>query len=54
MGLIHLEHPNGEIDLVCRRCGTPIADKDWLMDANFRGRTGKAFLIKKAMNLKYG
>ena len=51
MGLVHLENPNGEKNIVCGGCGTPIANKDWLMDAN---RDEKTFLFTKAKNLKYG
>ena len=54
MGLVHLEHPNGEINFTCLRCDTPIADIDWTIDTNFIGFTGRAILVRKALNLKFG
>ena len=54
MGRIHFRHPNGKSNYICKNCKLPLADKKWLLSTKFTGSSGRAVLIEKAVNIRYG
>ncbi|KAL7675842.1 hypothetical protein ACOME3_002106 [Neoechinorhynchus agilis] len=54
MGRICLRFINAPVIYVCKRCSAHLTKERDIMSARFRGRTGRAFLFKRAYNTKTG
>lgn len=54
MGRLFVDHMGGSKVISCKKCLTPLTNKDNLESGNFQGSTGKAYLFTKAINLRMG
>jgi hypothetical protein len=53
MGRVYLENFGGARIFSCLQCGTFLTNRGELISTRFTGATGRAFLFKKVVNLKY-
>ena len=54
MGRLFLEFLDGEKIYTCKRCATHWVERKELISKNFHGKTGRAFLFNKAVNVDLG
>tara|TARA_B110000285_G_C14941391_1_gene522181 strand:- start:407 stop:826 length:420 start_codon:yes stop_codon:yes gene_type:complete len=54
MGRLFLENLDSEKVYCCKKCKSHLVDKDQLISKNFHGKTGRAFLFNKAVNVDLG
>ena len=47
MGHVHLEHPNGEINMMCKYCRTPFGDIKWVEGSFYDGH---GIIFRKCLN----
>lgn len=53
MGRPFIEHMGGQRVIICKKCKTPLTNKENFESGEYRGSTGAAFLFTKAINLRY-
>ncbi|TVU48094.1 hypothetical protein EJB05_07717 [Eragrostis curvula] len=54
MGLLFLERLEGEGVFRCRQCRVDAASKDSIISRDFYGRTGRAYLFDRVVNICLG
>tara|TARA_B110001450_G_C17536276_1_gene446724 strand:- start:481 stop:843 length:363 start_codon:yes stop_codon:yes gene_type:complete len=54
MGRLFLENLDSDKVYCCKKCKSHLVDKDQLISKNFHGKTGRAFLFNKAVNVDLG
>ncbi|KAJ8680436.1 hypothetical protein QAD02_016223 [Eretmocerus hayati] len=53
MGVIFLEHMGGERVYACMHCDTHLTNRKQLISTRFTGGSGRAFLFRKVVNIKF-
>mmetsp|Transcript_14116 Transcript_14116/g.16886 ORF Transcript_14116/g.16886 Transcript_14116/m.16886 type:complete len:115 (-) Transcript_14116:199-543(-) len=54
MGRIYKTYLEGNCLYTCSQCSTHLSLQDHLISTSFHGRTGRAYLFDKVVNLTYG
>mmetsp|Transcript_6830 Transcript_6830/g.6052 ORF Transcript_6830/g.6052 Transcript_6830/m.6052 type:complete len:118 (+) Transcript_6830:4-357(+) len=54
MGRVFLQYIDQSQLYVCANCETHLTDKEQIISKNFHGKTGKAYLFNKVVNVFYG